>query len=85
MDKCDKPLARARNSKNNFGFSDVCYLPECFGFEHKRTTGSHFVYEHPNLVQEHNRNLTLQNINGRAKPYQVGQLLKAIDFMRHGK
>ena len=83
MSKCDKLLEKAKNSTSNLSFTDACYLAECHGFEYKRTTGSHFIYEHPNLLAEHNRNLNFQNVKGRAKPYQIRQLLKAIEFLQY--
>ncbi len=82
MNKCDKLLVKARNSTKNLSFSEACYLAECHGFEYKRTAGSHVIYEHPKLLVEHNRNLNFQNVNGKAKPYQVRQLLKAIEFLQ---
>jgi len=85
MSKCDKLLEKARNSARNLSFPDVCYLAECHGFEYKRTTVSHFIYEHPNLLAEQNRNLNFQNVNGKAMPYQVRQLLAAIEYLQHGK
>lgn len=85
MNKCDKLVNKAKSSPNNLSFAEVCYLAECHGFAYKRTTGSHFIYEHPNLLAEQNRNLNFQNVNGKVKPYQVRQLLKAIKFLQYGK
>jgi hypothetical protein len=85
MSKCDKLLEKAKGSANNFSFSELCYLAECYGFEHRRTSGSHFIYENPNLSAENYRNLNFQDVKGRAKPYQVRQLLKAIELIQYGK
>lgn len=78
MDKCGKLLTKARNSPNNLSFDDICYLAECFGFIFQRQNGSHAIYEHAGLQVEHNRVMNFQNFKGKAKPYQVKQLLKAI-------
>lgn len=85
MDKCGRLLEKARNWTNNLSFSEVCYLAECHGFAYKRTNGSHVIYEHPSLPAQNNRNLNFQNVNGKAKAYQVRQLLKAIEFLQYGK
>lgn len=39
------------------------------------------IYEHPTLRIEQNRLLNFQNFKGKAKPYQVKQLLKAISYL----
>ena len=85
MSKCDKLLEKARNSSNNLSFTELCYLAECNGFEYKRTTGSHVIYEHPKLLAENNRNLNFQNVNGKAKSYQVKQLIRAIELLKNAK
>jgi len=81
MSKCDKLLEKAKNSPNNFGFAEVCQLAECYDFVLQRQSASHVIYEHPNLKIEQNRLLNFQNFKGKAKPYQVRQLLKAISFL----
>ena len=50
-------------------------VAEAFGFELKRISGSHHIYEHPGVPEIVN----LQNVNGKAKPYQVKQLLQIIE------
>jgi hypothetical protein len=85
MSRCDKLLAKANDSPNNFSFTEICQLAECFGFEFQRQSGSHVIYEHPLLTIEQNRLMNFQNFNGKAKPYQVKQLLKAISFLRNEK
>jgi hypothetical protein len=85
MSRCDKILEKAKNSPNNLSFDELCYLAECNGFIWQRTSGSHNIYENSNLLPEQNRNLNFQNVNGKAKPYQVKQLLRAIEYLRHGK
>jgi len=56
-------------------------LAECFGFIFQRQSASHLVYEHPSLSINQNRLMNFQNFNGKAKPYQVRQLLKAISYL----
>jgi len=81
MSKCDKLLEKAKNSPNNFSFPEICQLAECYGFIFQRQSASHIIYEHPTLRIEQNRLLNFQNFKGKAKPYQVKQLLKAISYL----
>lgn len=60
---------------HNVGFGDVQRLVAALGFELERVSGSHHIYGHPNLAEK----LNLQSIGGRAKPYQLRQLLRLID------
>lgn len=81
MSKCDKLLEKARNSSNNFSFTEICQLAECDGFQFQRRSGSHVLYEHPNLEIAENRLMNFQNFKEKAKPYQVKQLLKVISIL----
>ncbi len=81
MGKCDKLLEKAKNSPNNFSFTEICQLAQCCGFIFQRQSASHTIYENPDLEIEQNRLLNFQNFKGKAKPYQVRQLLKAIFYL----
>jgi hypothetical protein len=81
MSKCDKLLEKAKSSPNNFSFTEICQLAECYGFIFQKQSASHIIYEHPTLRIEQNRLLNFQNFKGKAKPYQVKQLLKAISYL----
>jgi hypothetical protein len=81
MGKCDKLLEKAKDAPNNFSFTEICQLAECYGFIFQRQSGSHVIYEHPVLKIEQNRLLNFQNFKGKAKPYQIKQLLKAITYL----
>jgi predicted RNA binding protein YcfA (HicA-like mRNA interferase family) len=50
-------------------------LVEAFGFELRRTSGSHHVFVHPDVRELVN----LQDVGGRAKPYQARQFLRLIE------
>ncbi|MBA3375791.1 MAG: type II toxin-antitoxin system HicA family toxin [Actinobacteria bacterium] len=50
-------------------------LVEAFGFELRRTTGSHHVFVHPDVREL----LNLQEVRGQAKPYQVRQFLRLVE------
>ena len=81
MPDCDKLLERARSSPANLRFEEVCDLAECYGFVFARQAGSsHRIYKRPKWPKVMN----FQNRNGKAKAYQVRQLLEAIDLILAG-
>jgi hypothetical protein len=49
-------------------------VAEAFGFELNRVRGSHHIYQRPGVPEP----LNLQNVHGKAKPYQVRQLLALV-------
>jgi hypothetical protein len=69
-------LARvARGDLANVSFADMRRLVEAFGFELRRTSGSHHVFAHPNVREL----LNLQEVRGQAKPYQIRQFLRLVE------
>lgn len=78
MSKLEKILDKARNQPNNFRFDDLIWLAEQVGFVRSRQRGSHVMLDHPGLDVEMN----FQEAKGKAKPYQIRQLLAFID--EHG-
>lgn len=77
MSKYEKFLQKAVDAPGNFRFSDLCSLADLAGFVFDRSAGSHRIYKHPSGVM-----MNFQDVNGKAKPYQVKQLL---DFIRQRK
>jgi predicted RNA binding protein YcfA (HicA-like mRNA interferase family) len=74
-----KTLAKARNNPADVRFSDLLGLVVALGWQADRTSGSHQIFRHPLGAER----LNLQpGKDGKAKPYQVRQILDAID--RHG-
>jgi hypothetical protein len=67
-------LLRMRTKRRNVKFSDFIALVKALGFEFDRQTGSHALYRH-----SYGAVLNLQNDDGDAKPYQIAQLLSAVD------
>jgi predicted RNA binding protein YcfA (HicA-like mRNA interferase family) len=59
----------------NVAFSDLTNLVEGFGFNLDRISGSHHIYSHTGIPEL----INLQNVKGKAKPYQIWQLLKLIE------
>ena len=62
-------------SQRNVRFADLQQIVVAFGFELKRTRGSHWMYGHAGISEQ----LNLQEVHGQAKPYQVKQFLKLIE------
>jgi len=70
-----KLLANIIAGKGNVRFNDVCYLAEAFGFRLDRINGSHHIFIHPRLREL----INLQNVKGKAKAYQIKQLLTLVE------
>jgi HicA toxin of bacterial toxin-antitoxin, len=79
MGKCEKLLEKAKNSPANISFTEICKLAVCYGWIFIRQSGSHRMYEHPDLDVSQGRFQNFQDDRGKAKPYQVKQLLAAIE------
>jgi hypothetical protein len=76
LSKIEKILKTARGNPQNLRFDDLCYLCEFFGGKLRKNSGSHRVYkrsDNPTFMQ------SVQNLNGKAKPYQVQQLLNKLE------
>jgi hypothetical protein len=65
-----------KGALNNASFRDTCKLAELIGGTKRQGKGDHQMYSH-DLYQE--GNLNFQSVKGKAKPYQVRQLLDLID------
>ncbi len=73
--KKQKLLRKAVTSPRNFRFSEMVTLVEAFGFRLSRTSGSHHIFIHPEVSELVN----LQEVQGKAKPYQIGQFLRLVE------
>ena len=84
MDKCDKLLQKARRSPANLTFEELCRLAECYGWVFKRQEGtSHRTYGNHSVSIPEGYLMNFQDEKGKAKPYQVRQLLKAIEVLEN--
>ncbi len=83
MARCEKLLLKAINSPDNLRFEELCSLAVCFGWERVGGTGSHRVYMHPSLGRAVGSMMNFQSRKGKAKPYQVRQLLDMINGLNH--
>ena len=70
-----KLLQKLLSGSRNIRFSEAVAGAEMFGFRLLRINGSHHIFAHPEVSELVN----LQDVNGKAKPYQVKQLLQLIE------
>ena len=70
-----KLLQKLLSGLKNIRFSEAIAGAEMFGFRLDRINGSHHIFVHPDMSELVN----LQNVKGKAKPYQVKQLLQIIE------
>ena len=73
--KTKKLLQKLLSSAKNVRFSEAVACAKAFGFRLDRVNGSHHIFVHPGIPEL----LNLQNVKGKAKPYQVKQLLQLIE------
>jgi predicted RNA binding protein YcfA (HicA-like mRNA interferase family) len=66
---------KLKNNPKNVRFEDLYKAAELFGFKFRGGKGSHRVYTKEGVKEI----LNFQNVRGKAKPYQVRQLLKVIE------
>lgn len=75
MSKKQKLLQQVLNNSKNVSFKDMVGLVEAFGFILSRINGSHHIFIHPGIPELVN----IQNVKGKAKPYQVRQFLTLVE------
>ena len=71
-----KLLQKLLSGSKNIRFLEVITFIESFGFKLSRSKGSHHIYIHQDVPELVN----LQNVHGKAKPYQIKQLLEIIEL-----
>ncbi|MHC4819583.1 MAG: type II toxin-antitoxin system HicA family toxin [Planctomycetota bacterium] len=59
----------------NVRFADMVRLVQAYGFRQGRVRGSHHIFVHPDVAELVN----LQEVRGRAKPYQIRQFLRLVE------
>lgn len=70
-----KLLQKLISGSKNVRFSEAVTCAESFGFHLDKISGSHHIYIHPDVPEL----LNLQNVKGKAKPYQIRQLLEIVE------
>ena len=69
-----RSLAEIKDNPKNVRFSNMCNIAEAFGFRFRGGKGSHRIYVREGITEL----LNFQNVNGKAKPYQVKQFIKIV-------
>ena len=70
-----KLFKKILSGSDNIRFADVVTVVEAFGFRLSRISGSHHIFHHDQVPKL----LNLQNLKGKAKPYQIRQFLALMD------
>jgi predicted RNA binding protein YcfA (HicA-like mRNA interferase family) len=70
-----KLLKKILGGSKNVRFDEFVALVKAFGFQHARTSGSHHIFQHPDIPELVN----IQNRKGKAKPYQMRQFLELVE------
>ena len=69
-------LAQMRQSPKGISFNDLCKVCDSYFGKPRQSGSSHRVYKTP---WQGDPRVNIQNAGGKAKPYQVRQVLAAID------
>jgi predicted RNA binding protein YcfA (HicA-like mRNA interferase family) len=76
MTKKRKLIQKLLSGSKNIRFSEAQTAFEAFGFHLTRISGSHHIYTHPAVPEL----INLQNVNGKAKPYQIKQFFEIVEL-----
>ena len=68
-------LKKMISSSKNISFSDLVYCIKLFGFKLDRIKGSHHIFINSKIKEL----INVQNVKGKAKPYQIKQFLKIVE------
>jgi len=71
-----KLLAKVASGSKNISFNEMVTLIEAFGYRLSRVNGSHHIFVHPEVPELVN----LQEVGGKAKPYQIRQFLRLVEL-----
>ncbi len=74
MDK-EEIYRKLKRNPANIRFEELCKVAELFGFKFKGGRGSHRIFVRDGIKDM----LNFQDVKGKAKPYQVKQLIKVIE------
>lgn len=83
MAKIDEIIARMTQNPKDIRFNDLCRICDHFFGKARQSSGSHRVYKTP---WEGDPRISIQNDKGKAKSYQVKQVLLALEKLEgtHG-
>jgi hypothetical protein len=83
MDKIDDIISQMRANPKGIRFADLCRVCDYYFGEYRQDGSSHRIYKTP---WKGDPRINVQNSKGKAKAYQVKQVLMAIDKLEvdHG-
>jgi hypothetical protein len=83
MAKIDEIIVRMTQNPKNIRFNELCKVCDYFFGEPRQSSGSHQVYKTP---WQGDPRINIQNDKGKAKSYQVKQVLLALERLEvnHG-
>jgi hypothetical protein len=81
MMRIDDILAQMKRNPKNVRFSDLCKVCENFFGKPRKSASSHRVYRTP---WQGDPRINIQNHKGKAKAYQVKQVLLALERLEVG-
>jgi hypothetical protein len=76
MKDIKQKIVEIKNNPKDVKFSDLCKVCEYYFGKPRQTGTSHRVYKTP---WQGDPRVNIQNLKGKAKAYQVKQVLKAIE------
>lgn len=76
MTKIEKLLKKIKSNPKGVQFSDLCKICEHYFGKPRQSGSSHRIYKTP---WQGDPRVNIQNGKGKAKAYQVKQVLKAIE------
>ena len=76
MDSLEKIVKQMETSPHNVRFTDLCKICDHYFGKARQESSSHRIYKTP---WQGDPRVNIQNKNGKAKIYQVRQVLKAIN------
>jgi hypothetical protein len=76
MTKIDDILAQMKRNPKNVRFTDLCKVCDNFFGESRHSSSSHRIYKTP---WHGDPRINIQNYKGKAKAYQVNQVLLALE------
>lgn len=79
MANLEKILAQMRNNPNGISFNDLSKVCEAYFGEPRQSGSSHRIFKTP---WQGDPRINIQNDSGKAKPYQVKQVLLAIEKLQ---
>ena len=80
MTKVDDLVERMRRNPIGIRFTDLCRVCDHYFGRARQKGSSHRIYKTP---WQGDPRVNIQNTKGKAKAYQVKQVLKAIERMEH--